>query len=179
MVSSSQPTRAEVTDVANAILDGSDALMLSEETAVGEYPVRAVEVMATIARETEHGVLPDAAPACALEPPLTEEEAVVQAACELGARLCVDVIVTIATTGEAARVAARCRGPQPILALTSDQEVYRRLAVVRGVVPLVLPAPVQDTVGLLDVVRRVVHERGWGGKRAVLVTRDRLWSTTL
>jgi pyruvate kinase len=141
MVSSSQPTRAEVTDVANAILDGSDALMLSEETAVGEYPVRAVEVMATIARETEHGVLPDAAPACALEPPLTEEEAVVQAACELGARLCVDVIVTIATTGEAARVAARCRGPQPILALTSDQEVYRRLAVVRGVVPLVLPAP--------------------------------------
>jgi hypothetical protein len=51
--------------------------------------------------------------------------------------------------------------------------------VVRGVVPLLLPAPVQDTVELLDVVRRVVHERGWGGKRAVLVTGDRLWRTTL
>jgi pyruvate kinase len=124
-------------------------------------------------------VLPDAAPAGTVEPPLTDEEAVVQAACELGARLRVDVIVTIAATGEAARFAAKCRGPQPILALTNDREVYRRLAVVRGVVPLLLPAPVQDTVELLDVVRRVVHERGWGGKRAVLVTGDRLWRTTL
>jgi pyruvate kinase len=178
MVSSSQPTRAEVADVANAILDGSDAVMLSEETAVGEHPVRAVEVMATIASETEHGVLPDAAPS-AVEPPLTEEESVVQAACELGTRLRVDVIVTMAATAQTAHFAAKCRGPQPILALTSDQEVYRRLAVVRGVVPLLLRAPVQDTVEVLEVIRCVVHERGWGGKRAVLVTGDRLWRTTL
>ncbi len=70
MVSSPQPTRAEVADVANAILDGSDAVMLSEETAVGEHPVRAVEVMAAIARETEEGVFPDASPPSAMEPPL-------------------------------------------------------------------------------------------------------------
>jgi pyruvate kinase len=179
MVSSPQPTRAEVTDVANAILDGSDAVMLSEETAVGEHAVGAVEVMATIARETEQGVLPDARRPGAVELPLTDEEAVVQAACELGVRLRVDVIVTIAPTGETARFAAKCRGPQPILALTNDREIYRRLAIVRGVVPILLPAPVQDTVELLESVRRVVHERGWGGKRAVLVTGDRLWRATL
>jgi pyruvate kinase len=172
-------TRAEVADVANAILDGSDAVMLSEETAVGEHPVRAVEVMATIVRETEHGLLPDAAPPRAVEPPLTDEEAVVQAACDLGTRLRVDVIVTIAATGETARFAAKCRAPQPIIALTSNRATYRRLALVRRVVPLPLPAPVQDTVEVLEAVRRVAHERGWGGKRAVLVTGDRLWRATL
>ena len=67
MVSSPQPTRAEVADVANAILDGSDAVMLSEETAVGEHPVRAVEVMVAIARETESDVRPDALPLRAME----------------------------------------------------------------------------------------------------------------
>jgi pyruvate kinase len=179
MVSSPQPTRAEVADVANAILDGSDAVMLSEETAVGEHPVRAVEVMAAIARETESDVLPDALPLRAMELPLTGEEAVVQAACHLGARLRSDVIVTITATGETARFAAKCRTGQPILALTSDPETYRRLALVRGIVPLLLPAPVRDAAEPLEAVRSVIHERGWRGKLAVLVTSDRVWRTTL
>lgn len=179
MVSSPQPTRAEVADVANAILDGSDAVMLSEETAVGEHPVRAVEVMVAIARETESDVLPDALPLRAMELPLNGEEAVVQAACHLGARLRSDVIVTITATGETARFAAKCRTRQPILALTSDRETYRRLALVRGVVPLLLPAPVRDAAEPLEAVRSVIHERGWRGKLAVLVTSDRVWRTTL
>jgi len=179
MVSSPQPTRAEVTDVANAILDGSDAVMLSEETAVGEHPVRAVEVMVAIARETESDVLPDALALRAMELPLNGEEAVVQAACHLGARLRSDVIVTITATGETARFAAKCRTRQPILALTSDRETYRRLALVRGVVPLLLPAPVRDAAEPLEAVRSVIHERGWRGKLAVLVTSDRVWRTTL
>jgi pyruvate kinase len=70
MVSSPQPTRAEVADVANAILDGSEAVMLSEETAVGRHPVRAVEVMAAIALETERGALHGPRPSGAsAEPP--------------------------------------------------------------------------------------------------------------
>jgi pyruvate kinase len=179
MVSSPQPTRAEVADVANAILDGSDAVMLSEETAVGEHPARAVEVMAAIARETEHGVLPVAPSPGAVEPTSTDEEAIAQAACELSTRLRVDVIVTISATGETARLVARCRAPQPILALTSDGEVYRRLALVRGVVPLLLPAPIPESAEPLEAVRRQAHEQGWGGKRAVLVTGERLWRATL
>ena len=179
MVSSVQPTRAEVADVANAILDGSDAVMLSEETAVGAHPVRAVEVMAAIARETEGGVLPDAPPLSSMELPLTEKEAVVQAACQLGARLRSDVIVTITATGETARFAAKCRTRQPILALTSNRDTYRRLALVRGVVPLILPAPVREAGEPLEAARSVTHERGWRGKRAVLVTADRVWRATL
>jgi pyruvate kinase len=179
MVSSPQPTRAEVADVANAILDGSDAVMLSEETAVGEHPVRAVEVMVAIARETESDLLPDALALRAMELPLNGEEAVVQAACHLGARLRSDVIVTITATGETARFAAKCRTRQPILALTGDRATYRRLALVRGVVPLLLPAPVRDTAEPLEAVRSVIHERGWRGKLAVLVTSDRVWRTTL
>lgn len=179
MVSSPHPTRAEVADVAHAILDGSDAVMLSEETAVGEHPVRVVEVMAAIARETEAGMRPDAPAPSAMEAPSTGEEAVVQAACQLATRLRSDVIVTITTTGETARFAAKCRTRQPILALTSDRQTYRRLALVRGVVPLFLPAPVRDAAEPLEAVRSVIHERGWRGKHAVLVTPDRVWRATL
>jgi pyruvate kinase len=179
MVSSAQPTRAEVADVANAILDGSDAVMLSEETAVGEHAVLAVEVMAAIARETEGGVLPDAPPLSSMELPLTEKEAVVQAACQLAARLRSDVIVTITATGETARFAAKCRTRQPILTLTSNRDTYRRLALVRGVVPLILPAPVREATEPLEAARSVIHARGWGGRRAVLVTADRVWRATL
>ena len=178
MVYSPQPTRAEVSDVANAILDGSDAVMLSEETAVGDYPVRAVEVIAAIAMETEHGVPPDAPALDAMEP-LTEEEAVVQAGCQLARRLRSDVIVTITQTGEAARFASNCRPLQPILALTNDRGTYRRLALVRGVVPLLPPASVLQAPEPLEMVRKAIDGRGWQGKRAVLVSADRLWRATL
>ena len=175
MVSSPQPTRAEVSDVANAILDGSDAVMLSEETAVGDHPVRAVEVIAAIAMETESGIPPSPG---AMDP-LTEEDAVVQAACQLAGQLHSDVVVTITETGEAARFAARCRTRQPILALTSDRGTYRRLALVRGVVPFLLPVPVLDVPDPLEIVRKAIHGHGWQGKRAVLVSSDRVWRATL
>ena len=178
MVSSPQPTRAEVSDVANAIVDGSDAVMLSEETAVGDHPIRAVEVMAAIAMETEDGALPYAPVVGAMEP-LTEEEAIVQAACQLASRLRSDVIITITETGEAARFAAKCRTRQPILALTSDPRTYRRLALVRGVVPLLLPAPALHAAEPLEAVRGVIHKRGWQGKRAVLVSAEKVWRATL
>jgi pyruvate kinase len=180
MVVSPQPTRAEVADVANAILDGSDAVMLSEETAVGRHPLRAVQVMAAIARETERGGLSDLPDVDATpEPAPSGEEAVVQAACQLAARLRVDVIVTIASTGDTARLAARHRPPQPIIALTPHAETYRRLALVRGVVPLLLPPSHEEAGETLEVVRGVARERGWQGLRAVFASRDLLWTGAL
>jgi pyruvate kinase len=180
MVSSPHPTRAEVADVAHAILDGSDAVMLSEETAIGQHPVRALEVMAAIALETERGALqgPRASGASA-EPPPSDEEAVVQAACQLAAHRGADVVVTVTRTGETARLAAKQRPAQPILAPTSDPEVYRRLALVRGVTPLLLPASADDLEAAPDAVRRVACEQGWEGQRAVFVSRDRVWKGVL
>jgi pyruvate kinase len=180
MVASPQPTRAEVADVANAILDGSDAVMLSEETAVGDHPVRAVQVMAAIAAETERAALPGPIhPGAAVEPPGSDEEAIAQAACELAARRRVDMIVTITGSGETARLAARHRPAQPIVAFTGDPEIHRRLALVRGVVPLLLPASSQDSAETLEVVRRMAHERGWRDVRAVFAARDHLWTGIL
>jgi pyruvate kinase len=180
MVSSPQPTRAEVADVANAILDGSDAVMLSEETAIGQHPVRAVEVMAAVAVETEQGALHDPRPSGAwAEPPPSDEEAMVRAACQLAAHRGVEVIVTVTRTGETARLAARHRPAQPIVALTGDPETRRRLALVRGVLSLLSPASSQDPEQMLEGARRAARERGWPDMRAVFVSHDRLWTGRL
>jgi pyruvate kinase len=178
MVSAPQPTRAEVADVANAVLDGSDAVMLSEETAVGRYPVRAVEVMAAIALETERGVLPGPRPTGALGAPAeSDEAAVVRAACQLAASRRVDVIVTVTRTGETARLAASHRPGPPIVGLAGDPETCRRLALVRGVLPLVVPASSPET--LVEAARGAARARGWPVRRAVFVAHDRLWTGPL
>jgi pyruvate kinase len=151
MVSSPQPTRVEVADVANAILDGSDAVMLSEETAVGRHPVRAVEVMAAITLETERGALHGPRPSGAsAESPQSDEEAVVRAACQLAAYRGIDVIVTVTRTGETARLGAKQRPAQLIVALTGDPKTSRRLVLVRGVRPLLLPTLNPDPAELIE-----------------------------
>jgi pyruvate kinase len=173
MVASPTPTRAEVADVANAIVDGSDAVMLSEETAVGRHSVRAVQTMAAIAADTDRagpwrasgsGDETDASP--------TEHEAVVEAACRLAARLDVGVIATITRDGETARLAAKYRPRQPILAVTPRPETYRQLALVRGVVPLLLPASGEMPEALVAAARAIAHQHGWGGRRGIFVARD-------
>ena len=173
MVVSPTPTRAEVADVANAIVDGSDAVMLSEETAVGRHSVRAVQTMAAIAADTDRagpwraggsGGETDASP--------TEHEAVVEAACRLAARLDVGVIATITRDGETARLAAKYRPRQPILAATPRPETYRQLALVRGVVPLLLPASGEMPEALVAAARATAHQHGWGGRRGIFVARD-------
>jgi pyruvate kinase len=176
MVSSPRPTRAEVADVANAILDGSDALMLSEETATGEHPARAVEVMAAVARETERAARGPGVDDPAAAGPGSAGEAMARAACQLAAQLAADVIVTITHSGETARLAARYRPAQPILALTPSVETYRRLALVGGVVPVCLPSPVEAAPASYELARTVAREHGWGRRRAVFVARDRLWT---
>ncbi len=137
MVNNPRPTRAEVTDVANAILDGTDAVMLSEETAVGKYPVEAVQMMVRIAEDAESG-FPFSAWASRLEPgePVSLPEAVSRAACALAENIRARSIITFTQSGSTARLVAKYRPRPPILAPTPLEETYRRLALIWGVIPM-------------------------------------------
>ncbi|HKU82374.1 MAG TPA: pyruvate kinase, partial [Candidatus Tumulicola sp.] len=141
MIGSSRPTRAEATDVANAILDGTDAVMLSGETAIGLYPTEAVRMMAEIAREVEkaypHHALRDRRLEDA-EP--TVAASIAEAATRASAELDIPYIVTGTTTGNTAHHIAAFRPQARIIALTPDPAVARRLALVWGTESLVIDA---------------------------------------
>jgi pyruvate kinase len=130
-----RPTRAEVTDVANAVLDGTDAVMLSEETAIGRFPVEAVTMMQAIAADAESSFPFDAwIGRFATGAPLSE--AVARAVCTMAADINAAAIVTCTQSGGTARRVAQYRPRAPILAPTPHAETYRRLALVWGVTPL-------------------------------------------
>ncbi|HZR39139.1 MAG TPA: pyruvate kinase [Ktedonobacteraceae bacterium] len=132
MITNPRPTRAEVSDVANSILDGTDAVMLSAETATGAYPVEAVEMMARIALETEAGDRTARQPQCQR---LTQEHAVSHAARALSEEASVKAIVVFTRSGNSAHLISKDRPRCPILAYTPSQHVYRQLALWWGVWP--------------------------------------------
>ena len=137
MVENPRPTRAEVTDVANAILDGTDAVMLSEETAIGQHPVKAVEIMARIAADTD-----DSFPTwpwrerLLKKGMLTSTQAVAQAACQLAFDVHAAALVTCTYSGSTARLVSKYRPGKPILAPTPETATYRRMALYWGVEPV-------------------------------------------
>ena len=135
MASNPRPTRAEVSDVANAILDGTDAVMLSNETAVGDYPVEAVETMATIARRIERDY-----PLKAIESnlPSTIPNAISAAVSNIARQLDAGAIIPLTKSGSTARNVSKFRPPTPILATTTERSVARRLQLVWGVTPLLV-----------------------------------------
>jgi pyruvate kinase len=134
MVHSPRPTRAEISDVANAILDGTDAVMLSNETAVGKYPIEAVSTMATIAvrieQENAKRLLEDAGRSI----PNAISQAVGKIADQLGAT----AIMSLTKTGSTARNVSKFRPRTPILAITPHVDVARQLQLVWGVKPLLV-----------------------------------------
>jgi pyruvate kinase len=130
-----RPTRAEVTDVANAVLDGTDAVMLSEETAIGRFPVEAVTMMAAIAADAESS-FPFDTWILRFETGGPLPEAVARAACGLATDIEAAAIVTCTQSGGTARRVAQHRPRARILAPTPHAETYRRLALVWGVTPL-------------------------------------------
>jgi pyruvate kinase len=168
MVESPLPTRAEATDVANAVLDGTDAVMLSEETAVGRYPVAAVEVMRRILEQAE----------TALEPRTDEmgagvSDLIAQAACHVATQLGAAAIVVATRSGFTARKVARHRPRLPVIALTPDESVRRRLSLVWGITALYMAWEENPEVlltrfreplrasGLVAPGARVVVTAGW------------------
>ena len=138
MVHRPEPTRAEASDVANAILDGTSAVMLSAETAIGEYPVAAVETMATIARAVEPSLgYRHQLPAAADEP--TVGRAMSNAACDLAEALSAKAILVPTFTGRTASAVARLRPRRPIVALTHVIGSLQHMAIEWGVTPLEIP----------------------------------------
>ena len=174
MVTSPRPTRAEVADVANAVLDGSDAVMLSEETAVGCDPVRAVEVMDCIARDTEAGGFRVGwdGPFSEVDLTVGDLEAMALAACRLAEDLGVDFLMTVSRTGRMARLAAKFRPRQPILAASPNRTTFRRLALIRGVVPVRLSSSMSDYEDMARTAVELARREGWENKSFVLVSED-------
>ena len=159
MISAPRPTRAEASDVANAVLDGADALMLSAETSVGHYPAGAVATMARIITAAERDYL---RPAASLPPglastgpastaPATTGGAIARAAAEVGAVVGARALVAFTITGETARRLARYRSPIPLLAFTPQPATRSQLALTWGVETFIVP-PARHTD---EMVRQV------------------------
>jgi len=138
MVSSPRPTRAEAADVANAILDGTDAVMLSAETSVGRYPAAAVRIMDSIAREAEKYRRQESArPVPEAEVAANAaEHALASAACSVADELGAAGIAPFTITGSTARYVSQRRPEAPIFALTPDERTMRRLTLLWGVTPV-------------------------------------------
>jgi pyruvate kinase len=151
MVSNPRPTRAEASDVANAILDGTDAVMLSAETAVGQYPVEAVGMMSRIALEAEAS---GRAAGPVAHNRRSYAQAIAHAACSIAGDLDFKAICALTQSGATARLVSKERPTAPILAFTNQPRVHNRLALLWGVTPLPL-----DFAGSTDaVIRRVETE---------------------
>lgn len=160
MITHTRPTRAEASDVANAILDGSDALLLAGETAIGVHPTKAVQAMVSIATKTEEHF-----------PYLRDlkrgdndsagsvTDAVSQAVCQMAHDLDARAIITTTSSGHTARMVARHRPKTPIIAVSSRPETCQRLALVWGVEAHAVAA-FEDTDALIETSLRVVQEKG-------------------
>jgi pyruvate kinase len=179
MVENPRPTRAEVTDVANAVYDGTDAVMLSEETTIGKYPVEAVATQAKIAQFNEqHLNLPELAvtrlsPAddiafaalsllndCETQPDATQ----------------VKEVVCLTETGTTARLLARYRPDLHVHALTSSTQTYSQLALVHGVIPHVVELPEHNQLGQSDELLKIIRSLNIAQPgELILVIRGMVW----
>jgi len=153
MVQNPRPTRAEVADIANAVLDGTDALMLSEETAAGDYPVHAVRTMAEVAEETEQILEPRYQYAGRKK---NVPEAISFAAISLARDLKVEAFLIPTSSGSTARMIARYRPQHPIIAFTPERPTLKTLCLVWGVYPVAVPAFHSTDAMLRDAQKKAV-----------------------
>ncbi|MCC9306940.1 pyruvate kinase [Kitasatospora sp. RB6PN24] len=171
MIHASRPTRAEVSDVANAILDGADAVMLSAESSVGKYPVETVKTMSRIAEQAEVELLSQG-----LQPlnpgrkPRTQGGSVARAACELGDFLNAQALVAFTKSGDTARRLSRYRSPIPVIAFTPDSTTRNQLALSWGVEAYVTEQVETTDQMVLQVDQELLSMKRLGSGETVIVT---------
>ena len=135
MISNPRPTRAEISDIANAVYDGTSAIMLSGETAAGKYPIESVRTMAEIAETTESNIHYNKRFYNAAFEIRDSVDAISHSTCGMAIDLNAKAIVACSLSGMTARMVSRFRSPVPILGLTTDERTWRRLALSWGVIP--------------------------------------------
>ena len=169
MIEHPRPTRAEASDAANAVLDGTDALMLSGETAVGQYPVQAVEALVRVAREIEQSGVLERGPRYLTSPDEKDrigasprEHAVASATVDSARQLHCPAILVVTRSGKAARLVASYRPPMPIFAICTDPKIYQQLAPVWGVHPILWRGEKVTYEALTEFGRTAVRDAGFG-----------------
>lgn len=171
MTDNPRPTRAETSDVANAILDGTDAVMLSEETALGRYPVEVVKVMHRIAVETEQhfrDFFKGKVSRFSTSDQRSINEAIGKSACLIAEELKAVAIVASTESGTTARIVSRFRPTVPVIAITHDSYTYRRLSLSWGVFPVLTPK-FTSTDEMFEVARKWAIEQGIARSGDILV----------
>jgi pyruvate kinase len=159
MIENARPTRAEASDVANAIIDGTDAVMLSAETASGRYPVEAVETMARIAQYTEQQHPQRSREAISASIGSQVSRSLARVACTVAAELGCRLIVAFTKSGASARLVSAFRPAVPVAAFTSSEVVYRQLALHWGVVP-VHASSAPDADAMIAQAERMLKTKG-------------------
>jgi pyruvate kinase len=158
MISAPDPTRAEATDVANSILDGTDAVMLSGETAVGQYAIAAVEVMQSIAVRTEQALPEGYHKSLSFQGgTLSVTESVAEAVCRIASEVGARGIFCNTSSGSAARLVSKYRPKTPIIAFTPEETTYHQLAFSWGVQPYLIPEVSNAEEMLTTVVKAAVE----------------------
>jgi len=161
MIHSPVPTRAEVSDVANAVLDGSDAVMLSGESAVGKYPSRAVEAMAEVIEGAEKYQLARSRGAQRIEGRVKDfNQAIAHAVMFTANHIDVEAIVALTESGSTPLWMSRIRSDIPIYAFTRHERTRRRVALYRGVYPIPFDVTHTDPTVLYRAISRELLDRG-------------------
>ena len=159
MIENPRPTRAEITDVANAIYDGTSAIMLSGETAAGKYPVEAVRTMDAIALRTEANIECDMPVRKAKQTKLSITAATAHAACTTAMDIGADAILTVSQRGVTAQMVSRFRPSTTVVALLLDPQVQRQMALYWGVEPITMPFA-SSTDELVDFAVQAAEKAG-------------------
>jgi pyruvate kinase len=157
MMHSLQPARSDVSDIANAVFDGADALMLSGETAMGEFPIETVTMMRQIIQEAEKNRFGNRYrphEASFVTSP-NFYHAIAHSACYAAIKADVKAVVVLSNSGSMAQRVSKLKPPKPIIVLTPSEEVYNRVGLLWGVIPFIIPVG-NNTDEIIDEAERVI-----------------------